>query len=128
MIANKKCNVLIHSASGHTRATTVLVAYLHIYQKHPEWEDMQCLCDFVGSFHDQSFPSFELLQKVEEIHIKKCIEQEKDIQEALKETLNEDIVGIREVELNEADDIFLETPHIVEERKTNGYKLNSIDQ
>lgn len=32
MLENKKCDILIHSATSHTRATTVLIAYLHIYQ------------------------------------------------------------------------------------------------
>ena len=40
MLENKGCQVLIHSASGHTRATTLLIAYLHVFQKHPDWEDL----------------------------------------------------------------------------------------
>lgn len=31
VITTQNCNVLIHSDSSHTRATTVLIAYLHIY-------------------------------------------------------------------------------------------------
>ena len=40
MIVSKNCNVLIHGASEHTRSTTVLIAYLHVYQILPEWEDL----------------------------------------------------------------------------------------
>lgn len=61
MINNKNCNVLIYSASGHTRATSVLIAYLHVFQKHPKWESIQGLCDYVASQHDQSLPHMELL-------------------------------------------------------------------
>ena len=31
MIASKNCQVLIFSGTGHTRATSVLIAYLHLY-------------------------------------------------------------------------------------------------
>jgi len=31
MVNEKTCNVMVYSASGHTRATTVLIAYLHLY-------------------------------------------------------------------------------------------------
>ena len=67
MINNKNCQVLIFSETSHTRATTVLIAYLHLYKKHPMWVDFQILSDFVGSEFDQNLPNLELLQKVEQI-------------------------------------------------------------
>lgn len=39
MINLKKCQVLLFSGAGHTIATSALIAYLHLYQKHPMWQD-----------------------------------------------------------------------------------------
>ena len=47
MLNSKGLKVLIHSSSGFTRATTLLISYLHIFQKHPQWQSMTELNKFV---------------------------------------------------------------------------------
>lgn len=69
---------------------------------------MQSLCDFVGSFYDQSFPNFELLKKIEEIHINKCIEKERK----LFEEAQEKIANIKEIDEVFDDDFEESTPDV----------------
>ena len=38
------------------------------------WQDFQVLSDFVGQEFDQNLPNIELLQKVEQIQLKKCVQ------------------------------------------------------
>jgi protein-tyrosine phosphatase len=43
MVNEKGLKVFVHSCSGHTRAATVVLIYLALYRKYPDWDNIEKL-------------------------------------------------------------------------------------
>ena len=64
MVNNKNLRVFVHCTSGHTRAMSVVMVYLSIYKKHPDWNDLDKLNQQLASQYALSFPNIKAVEKV----------------------------------------------------------------
>lgn len=56
--------VFIHCASSLSRSPTLVVAYICLYIKHPEWQEPQKVVDFLRSKHPNCLPNLPLIESL----------------------------------------------------------------
>ena len=64
MVNDKGLSVFVHSCSGHTRASTVVLIYLSLYKLHPDWNNLQRLSEYMQSQYNLSFPNMVVASKI----------------------------------------------------------------
>jgi len=60
----KNLRVLLHSTSGVTRASTVLLAYMALFKAHEDWADSAKMCQWLRTSVELAQPNLHLVDRV----------------------------------------------------------------
>lgn len=60
--------MLLHSTSGVTRTSTVLLAYMALFKAHPESDNIGKMCQWLRNSVELAQPNLHLVEKVIKTH------------------------------------------------------------